>query len=109
MTILAEQTERRGEVRQTVTWHGRLLDIGRPALCEIGNISCNGAHIASPGPLEIGSEVSLDIDHVGEHSGTVVWREDQRYGVRFDAFSTVVWQFLGCVPTHDGVTAWRQV
>ena len=101
--------ERRSEERQRVAWHGRLSLAEGQEPCEVLNISCNGVQVSTARPLQLQSEISLDIDHLGGFSGTVVWREGDRYGVQFACHSALISHFLGCWTSFENLPRDRQI
>ena len=109
MTMMLDQQERRGEPRRRVAWQGRLLLAEGQETCEVKNLSCTGVHVTSRAELEIGSEVSLEIESLGGFSGCVAWRDEHHYGVRFQEFSTIIWQFIGCLSSFENMSARRGI
>ena len=103
-----EIQERRSQGRQEVGWRSHLILAAGKQPCDVSNLSCHGVQIVTETPLAIASEISVDIAHLGEFSGTVVWREGKRYGIKFDSFSSLIWQFLGCWTSFENMARIRR-
>ncbi len=109
MSDSSRTQERRGEARHTVAWRGRVKTARGDVPCDVQDVCCNGVRISTATPLEPGSEVSLHVDHLGGFSGTVVWRQGDRYGVKFASPSTLIWHFLGAWTSPEGKSRGRQI
>lgn len=57
---------------------------GRKLVAHIRNISAGGAMVATAAPLASGMKVVLSCGSI-EAAGVIVWGEQGRYGIKFDA------------------------
>ena len=78
---MSEQEKRRDD-RMPVLWHGTLItedDQSYP--CQVVDVSLAGTLIACDAPIEMGDELLLTIEGLGEFASVVKWQGSKQLGL----------------------------
>jgi PilZ domain-containing protein len=81
--------------RMRTDWLGRIAMPDSGAECRVLNVSAGGAMVTSEGRYARDQHVALEMEYLGEFTGTVVWCEPGRIGIRFDSPRRDVARFAG--------------
>ena len=90
MTVAAEHSvpERRKQPRKGTLWPGMLRTPYGVVACRVLNLSARGAKLEVDGAVAAGHTVTLVMDPLGEFSGVVTWRRDDKAGIRINEHRT---------------------
>ena len=77
-----ENSEKRNAPRIDLSLPVLVHAWGRPHSAKVHNLSSSGALLESPLPIPAGNHVLLNCGTI-EALGTVVWKNDTKFGVRF--------------------------
>jgi len=79
-----ETSDNRAARRHPLIWLGELQYRSHKWDVRLRNISCSGALVECPGPLQVDSEVLLDLGKAGTLTCSVSWSVGDHVGLRFD-------------------------
>ena len=90
-----DSDDNREHCRMRTDWFGRITMPDSSAECRILNVSASGAMVSSDARYRRDQHVALEMEYLGDFTGTVVWCGPGRIGIRFESLHRDVARFAG--------------